>query len=112
VLVLFSWVLFRAPTLAHAVAYLGRMVNVFAAAPAAAAGIEFGLRHQALLVAALVLCFGPAVRAKSFDFMRLVPEEAIVPQAAARFAVALLLLVWSAAVLATSQFNPFIYFRF
>ena len=31
---------------------------------------------------------------------------------AARFAAAMLLLAWSASVLATSQFNPFIYFRF
>ena len=112
VLVLFSWVLFRADTLAHAVAYMGRMVDVSGAAPAAAATIEFSLRHQAMLVAALVLCFGPAVKARTFDFMRLEPASATLGQAAARFVVALLLLAWSAAVLATSSFNPFIYFRF
>ena len=111
-LVLFSWVLFRAPTLSHALAYMERMVNVFAAAPAAAAAIEFGLRHQTMLAAALVLCFGPAVKARTFDFMRLEPAAATLGQVAARFAVAMLLLAWSAAVLATSSFNPFIYFRF
>ncbi len=45
VLVLFSWVLFRAETLAHAVAYAGRMVDLFGAAPEAAAPNEFGRRH-------------------------------------------------------------------
>lgn len=112
VLVLFSWVLFRAETLTHAMAYLGRMVAVFGAAPDAATAIEFGLRHQAMLAAAFVLCFGPALKAHPFDFMRLEPANATVGQAAARFAVALVLLVWSASVLATSSFNPFIYFRF
>ena len=74
--------------------------------------IEIGVRHQAMLVAALVLCFGPAVKARAFDFMRLEPAQATLGQGAARFAVAMLLLAWSASVLATSTFNPFIYFRF
>lgn len=112
VLVLFSWVLFRAETLAHAVAYLGRMLDLFGAAPDAAAAIEFGRRHAATLVAAVVLCFGPALKPHPFDFMRLDPARATVGQAAGRFAVAMVLLVWSAATLATSSFNPFIYFRF
>ena len=111
VLVLFSWVLFRAETLAQAVAYMGRMVDVFGAAPAAAA-FEFGRRHWTMLAAAFVLCFGPALKAHPFDFMRLEPAHATVGQAAVRFAAAMVLLVWSAAVLATSSFNPFIYFRF
>ena len=111
VLVLFSWVLFRAETLAQAVAYAGRMVDAFGAAPGAAA-FEFGRRHWTMLAAAVALCFGPALKAHPFDFMRLEPGRATVAQAAARFAVAMVLLVWSAAVLATSSFNPFIYFRF
>lgn len=112
VLVLFSWVLFRAESLPQAMAYLGRMVDVFGPAPQAAASIAFTLRHQATLVAALVICFGPAVKSRAFDFMRLEPAQASVGQAAARYAVAMILLIWSAAVLATSSFNPFIYFRF
>ena len=111
VLVLFSWVLFRAETLAQAVAYMGRMVDAFGAAPDAAA-FGFGRRHWTMLAAAVALCFGPALKAHPFDFMRLEPGRATVAQAAARFAVAMVLLVWSAAVLATSSFNPFIYFRF
>ncbi len=112
VLVLFSWVLFRADSLTHAVAYAGRMLALFGAAPETAAAIEFGLRHQAALLAAVVLCFGPAVKPHPFDFMRLEPAQASLGQAVARFAVAMGLLVWSAATLATSSFNPFIYFRF
>ena len=112
VLVLFSWVLFRADSLTHAVAYAGRMLALFGAAPETAAAIEFGLRHQAALLAAVVLCFGPAVKPHPFDFIRLEPAQASLGQAVARFAVAMGLLVWSAATLATSSFNPFIYFRF
>ena len=112
VLVLFSWVLFRAESLTQAAAYMGRMVAGFGSAPAVAPAIEFGLRHQAMLVAALVLSFGPAVKPRTFDFMRLDPATATPGQVAARFAAAMLLLAWSASVLATSQFNPFIYFRF
>ena len=104
--------LFRAETLGHAVAYMGRMASVFAAAPAAAAAIELGARHQAMLAAAAVLCFGPALKAHPFDFMRLEPGSARLGQAIGRFAVAMFLLGWSASVLATSSFNPFIYFRF
>ena len=111
VLVLFSWVLFRAESLTQAVAYMGRMLDVAGSAGAPPA-FEFGLRHQAMLAAAAALCFGPAVKARTFDFMRLDPANATAGQAAARFAAALVLLIWSASVLATSQFNPFIYFRF
>ncbi len=110
VVVLFSWVLFRAPTLEYALAYAGRMLAL--GAPAAGAVLGFGLRHQMLLAAALVICFGPALKPHPFDFMRLDPGRARPGQALARFAAAMILLVWSAAVLATSSFNPFIYFRF
>lgn len=111
-LLLFSWVLFRADGMAHALAYMGRMADPFGAPPAAGAVIEFGARHGVALAAALALCFGPALHPRPFDFMRLEPAAASVPQALTRFAVAMALLTWSAAVLATSSFNPFIYFRF
>jgi D-alanyl-lipoteichoic acid acyltransferase DltB (MBOAT superfamily) len=69
VLVLFSWVLFRAerwrmrwPTWGAWWMWLRR------GASGAPAAIEFGLRHQAMLAAALVLCFGPAVKAASVRF--------------------------------------------
>ncbi len=112
VLVLFSWVLFRAETLSHAVAYMGRMVDAFGAAPAAATALDMGARHWTMLAAAFVLCFGPALKPHPFDFMRLEPARATLGQAIVRFAAAMVLLVWSAATLATSSFNPFIYFRF
>ena len=112
ILVLFSWVLFRADSLTHALAYMQNMLAGPGAGPAAAPEFALGTRHLAMLAAAVVLCFGPAVKSLPFDFMRLEPAGATPRQAAVRFAVALLLLGWSAAVLATSSFNPFIYFRF
>lgn len=111
-LVLFSWVLFRAPTLSHALAYMGRMLALAGTAGEIPPVLGFGLRHQVMLVAALVICFGPALKPHPFDFMRLDPGPARPGQALARFAAAMLLLTWSASVLATSSFNPFIYFRF
>ena len=112
ILVLFSWVLFRADTLAHAMAYMHCMLAGPASGPAATPAFVPGLRHLAMLAAAFVLCFGPAVKSHPFDFMRLEPARATPRQAAVRFAAALFLLGWSASVLATSSFNPFIYFRF
>ena len=113
VLVQFSWVLFRAPDLSHALAYMGRMVwPVAAQSPDAAVALAFGLRQQVMLGAALVLCFGPALHPHPFDFMRLDPAQATLRQVVVRFVVAMGLLAWSASVLATSSFNPFIYFRF
>ena len=112
ILVLFSWVLFRADTLAHAMAYMHCMLAGPASGPAATPAFVPGLRHLAMLAAAFVLCFGPAVKSHPFDFMRLEPARATPRQAAVRFAAALVLLGWSASVLATSSFNPFIYFRF
>ena len=112
VLVLFSWVLFRAETLGHSEEDAGRMADVFGAAPEDAAAIAFGPRHAAAMAAGFVLCFGPAIWPRPYDFMRLDPWKATARQAAGRFAVAMGLLAWSAAVLATSSFNPFIYFRF
>ena len=112
ILVLFSWVLFRADTLTHALAYMQGMLGGYGSAPAGLPDFAFGVRHQVMLAAAAVLCFGPAVKPHAFDFMRLEPATATLRQAVARFAVALVLLGWSAAVLATSSFNPFIYFRF
>jgi len=113
VLVLFSWVLFRAPTLTDALAYMGRMVSPMAVgAPEPLVAAVFGLRQQVMLAAALVLCFGPAVWRHPFDFMRLDPAQATLRQVLVRFVVAMGLLAWSVAVLATSTFNPFIYFRF
>ena len=60
---------------------------------------------------AAAVCFGPAFSRVRFDSMRLIRRR---PgrQAVGAVAVAMFLLVFSASVLATSSFNPFIYFRF
>ena len=112
VLVLFSWVLFRADSLGHAVDYMGRMVGGWGSAGTGGNAVLFESRHLWTMIAGLLLCFGPVFRPKPFDFMRLEAKNASVGQLAGRFGVAMGLFVWSAAVLATSSFNPFIYFRF
>ena len=112
VLVLLSWVFFRAESLPHALAYIERMVAGWMDPSGTVSALVLGRRHGIMLLAAWVLCFGPAVKPHPFDFMRLEPTHATLGQVAGRFVVAMGLLVWSASVLATSSFNPFIYFRF
>ncbi len=114
VLVLFSWVLFRSENLGYAMQYLRRMLDL---AAAGAVTPEFPWNEMldaqalAVLVAALVITFAPA-------FIR--GATAGAPAGGERrpavlvlqYAASLALLVLSAAALATSRFNPFIYFRF
>jgi alginate O-acetyltransferase complex protein AlgI len=102
-LVLVSWVLFRSPTLGHAVRYLGDMaglgeVGAAAGLVAAVVGSPFSLGVFAL--AAVTVWALP----QTWDWTRrLTPARA-----ATAFA-----LLWAAlATLETQGFNPFIYFIF
>jgi len=112
-LVLFSWVLFRANTLAHAAAYLRCMLLPWTGAdrpalPPAEFMDPFG--GLTLAVAAAV-CFIPAVPAARSWLDRV--GAAATPGSALALAVgSILLLVCSAMALAAGTFNPFIYFRF
>ncbi|MEM8994184.1 MAG: MBOAT family protein [Acidobacteriota bacterium] len=104
-LVLVGWVFFRAPGLGEALAYLGAMVGLGAADPAAAALVSGVLRAPYYLVtlaaAAAITWLAPQT---TFDF-----TERLTP---ARAALALALLVLSLAVMETQGHNPFIYFIF
>jgi alginate O-acetyltransferase complex protein AlgI len=102
-LVLFSWVFFRAADLPHAIRYLGDMLAL--RTPQDGAGLLAGIVYQpyylgTFIVAAVIVWWAP----QTWDWTRtLTPRKA---------AIILGLLAVSAAVLATQAYNPFIYFIF
>ena len=102
-LVLVSWVFFRANDLGTAVAYLGQMVGL--GAPQAGAALVGGVLYKpyyllTLGLAALVAFAAP----QSWDWTRRLPAW----KASACFALLLLALL----ALTTQEYNPFIYFIF
>ncbi|HXE80395.1 MAG TPA: MBOAT family O-acyltransferase [Vicinamibacterales bacterium] len=103
VIVLVTWVFFRAPDLPQAIAYLRDMAALSEVQPGA--GLIAGVVYQpyylgTLLIAAVIVWGAP----QTWDWTR----RLTVPRAA----VALALLALSAAVLTTQAYNPFIYFIF
>jgi len=103
VIVLVTWVFFRAPDVPSAVRYLGDMAAL--SAPHAGAGLLSGIVYQpyylgTFLLATVVVWGAP----QAWDWTRTITA----PKAAAALAV----LALSVAVLTTQAFNPFIYFIF
>jgi len=103
VLVLFTWVFFRAADLPTAARYCGAMLGL--STPTKTAGLLGGIIYQpyyimSMLVAAVVVWTCP----QTWDFTRRITW----PKAAA----ILLALVSAIVVLTTQEFNPFIYFIF
>jgi alginate O-acetyltransferase complex protein AlgI len=102
-IVLVTWVFFRAPDLPRAMIYLGDMLALSEAQ--AGAGLLAGIVYEryylgTLLLAAAIVWGAP----QTWDWTR----RLTMPRAA----IALGLLALSAAVLTTQAFNPFIYFIF
>ena len=103
IIVCFAWVFFRADNLPHAIAYCRSMIGLGGAAGGAA--LVAGLIYQpyyliSMAAAAAVTWLCP----QTWDFTRRIT--------APKVACVLALLAAGAAVLATQEFNPFIYFRF
>ena len=105
-LVAFGWVLFRAKNLEHAVGYLQRLLDPLAFGIGLSRypiGEFIGNRAWAMLAVAAILSFVPLVKVRFAGSG---------PVSLWRYASALLLFVLASSALATSEFNPFIYFRF
>jgi len=105
-LVAFGWVLFRAKNLEHAVGYLQRLLDPLAfgiGLSRSPIGEFIGNRAWAMLAVAAILSFAPPAK------IRFAGSG---PVSLWRYASALLLFVLASSALATSEFNPFIYFRF
>jgi alginate O-acetyltransferase complex protein AlgI len=103
VLVLFSWVLFRSPTLGHAVSYLGAMFGATAANGASALlGGEIYTRGALLIMAVCAL----------ISFQRLEVCDWAAALTWRRAAVLVPLVLVAIGVMFTQDFNPFLYFQF
>ncbi|UPL49229.1 MBOAT family O-acyltransferase [Hymenobacter sublimis] len=111
VITVVGWVLFRAETLAGALAYVSRMlglgVNITAALP------YYTREFWFTLVLAAVFSFMAALpRIERWEIRTLAASHFSVRAAAGITAVTALLLLLSMGYIVGSSFNPFIYFRF
>jgi alginate O-acetyltransferase complex protein AlgI len=103
VVVLVTWVFFRAPDLPSAMRYLGHMAGIGAAHDGAPllAGIVYQPYYLGTMIVAAAVTWGAP---QTWDWSRtLTPAKA---------AIALALFVAAAVVLSTQAYNPFIYFIF
>jgi alginate O-acetyltransferase complex protein AlgI len=103
VLVLISWVLFRSPSLGHALAYLGSMFG--AVPPSGAASLLsaelYSPHHLVVLALCAALCFQPV---EVYDW-----AEQVTWRKAAALAP---LFLFAIGTMFTQTFNPFLYFQF
>ena len=107
VLVTIGWVLFRADGLPQAWLFLAHMFGLTAGQQTTAAGVGFYLQSAPLfmLLAAVLFSWLPVEKEPALNFNT-------VPWTVVRSCIIVLLMALSSAILATSAFNPFIYFRF
>ena len=103
VLVLFSWVLFRSPTLGHAVSYLGSMLGATAASGASAllAAEIYTPYHVLVFAICAVLSFQPLEVCQWAEPLTWRKAVALAP-----------LFLFSIGAMFTQKFNPFLYFQF
>jgi alginate O-acetyltransferase complex protein AlgI len=103
-----GWVFFRSETLPQALAYLGAMI------PAGRAAVGVPVEMAAVLtplnLLALGLAMGSLVRTEPVA-LRLITQWPLTVETM-KLAAAVVLMAAAASMLATTQFNPFIYFRF
>lgn len=107
-LVTIGWVLFRADTLADALAYMVRMFSFFADAPPRPL---LDAHSATILALAALCCFAPAF-ARRFRSPAEWLSKASGAVPALTFVSGMLWLLLSVCALAAERFNPFIYFRF
>jgi alginate O-acetyltransferase complex protein AlgI len=103
VLVLFSWVLFRSPTLGHAVSYLGSMFGATAASgasPLLAAEI-YTPYHVVVFAICAALSFQPLEVCQWAEPLTWRKAVALAP-----------LFLFAIGAMFTQKFNPFLYFQF
>lgn len=103
VLVLFSWVLFRCPTLEYALDYFGAMSGMISSSPNAYL-IAAELYTQGN-IALMLLCAG-------FTFQSVQAHDWVEQLSPFKMALLILLFVLSIMVMMAQTFNPFLYFQF
>ena len=102
-----GWIFFRADGLPQAWAFLGHMFGLSTGPQTTVAGVGFYLQSAPvfMLFAAVLFSCLPVEKSSSINFNTL-------SWTLARSCVIVFLMLLSSAILATSAFNPFIYFRF
>lgn len=115
VLVCVGWVFFRIETIPEAMSYLAHMFNVVEYSSVSVHALRGMIIHDQgvfIFFLATLLCFAPSLP-KFSDLAKFFSERfSETHLACARFSLSAACLVLSALALATTDFAPFIYFRF
>jgi len=112
VVLMFSWVFFRADNLGHAVDYIGRMFGHMAPAGAASASKMINPHCTLVLLIAALAVFIPALPGME-EWLNRTGERRQKPGwLIAECSCAVVVFVMAVSSLAVTGFNPFIYFRF
>ena len=113
--VVVGWVLFRSESLAQAVSYFGAMINIFNIKTTA---FQFAqvLSHEAFYAFLAGMCLSvpiyPNLKKYVSDRFNYGSVEPTIITGVSRLALVSFLLLLSAVKIASSTYNPFIYFRF
>ncbi|MEJ0063331.1 MAG: MBOAT family O-acyltransferase [Alphaproteobacteria bacterium] len=120
-IVIVGWVFFRSPSLNYATGYIGTMFGLKTSAVADMPpwGMIFGNRALATMIAASFLAcstlprsWRPYPKSLQAAWTGVVTSAGGLRAAGLQFVASLLLLVISAAALVSSDYTPFLYFRF
>jgi alginate O-acetyltransferase complex protein AlgI len=107
VLVMFGWVLFRSPSIEHAIGYLGAFLR-----PGGSLPLDVALAAEPLALAALLLgCASALIPASWVTGVRLTQPDLSINRVA-RLATAAFLLPAALVLVLTGTFSPFLYFQF
>ncbi len=107
-IVMVGWVFFRATNLTHAIHFLGAMFVPNNLPSPLAVELALNGRNVTMLVLAGLVPFLP----RTFSAARLIMDPAQLGWSAARTVLVTVLVFWSVATLASTTYNPFLYFRF
>ena len=112
VIIMFSWVFFRADSLRHAVDYILRMFSTITIPNALAARQAITPHGILILVIAFSATFIPALPGVEGLLNKCESRQNSPAWLVVRYACAIVIFALSVSSLAVSGFNPFIYFRF
>ena len=107
VLVMLGWILFRSPSIEHALGYLGAFLR-----PAGPLPVDVAVAAEPLALAALALgCASALIPASWVTGVRLTQPDLSINRLA-RLATAAVLLPAALVLVLTGSFSPFLYFQF
>jgi alginate O-acetyltransferase complex protein AlgI len=108
VVIMIAWVFFRAESLGHAIGFLNSMFVPSAKGLDLDLTLALSNRNIIFMIIASVVIFLP----RDFSFAALLSKEKGTLLSAVQVCAVIILLLYSAAFLASGSYNPFIYFQF